>query len=114
MSARCFFVPDSPDGKEFVPTDWARGPWGATISGNYVGGLLGHVIERDAGDPELQPARLTVDRARGDLLLRLGELGLHLLGLLEEGVHVGSGLHGGSFRLVPFWAGAAPVGRNPG
>ncbi|MCZ0731195.1 acyl-CoA thioesterase domain-containing protein [Mycolicibacterium iranicum] len=64
MSARCFFVPDSPDGKEFVPTDWARGPWGATISGNYVGGLLGHVIERDAGDPELQPARLTVDLLR--------------------------------------------------
>lgn len=52
------------DGDTFVPTHWARGPWGQTISGNYVGGLLGHVIERDAGDPELQPARLTVDLFR--------------------------------------------------
>lgn len=61
MSTRAFFVPD---GDAFIPTDWARGPWGQTISGNYVGGLLGHVIERDAGDPELQPARLTVDLFR--------------------------------------------------
>lgn len=62
MSARCFFVPDSPDGKEFVPTDWARGPWGATISGNYVGGLLGHVIERDAS-PRLATSNLEIIRA---------------------------------------------------
>ncbi|KWX65912.1 acyl-CoA thioesterase domain-containing protein [Mycobacterium sp. NAZ190054] len=61
MSSRAFFVPD---GDAFRPTDWARGPWGQTISGNYVGGLLGHVIERDAGDPDLQPARLTVDLFR--------------------------------------------------
>ncbi|UXA13695.1 thioesterase family protein [Mycobacterium sp. SMC-8] len=61
MSSRAFFVAD---GGAFRPTDWARGPWGQTISGNYVGGLLGHVIERDAGDPELQPARLTVDLFR--------------------------------------------------
>lgn len=61
MSTRTFFVPE---GDAFAPTDWARGPWGRTISGNYVGGLLGHVIERDAGDPELQPARLTVDLFR--------------------------------------------------
>jgi len=61
MSSRAFFVPD---GDAFVPTDWARGPWGHTISGNYVGGLLGHVIERDAADAEFQPARLTVDLFR--------------------------------------------------
>ncbi len=42
----------------------ARGPWGQTISGNYVGGILGHVLERDAGDPDFQPARLTVDLFR--------------------------------------------------
>ena len=30
-----------PDGDSFVPTSWARGPWGQTISGHYVGGLLG-------------------------------------------------------------------------
>ena len=53
-----------PDGDAFVPTSIAQGPWGASLSGNYVGGLLGHAIERDAGDPELQPARLTVDLLR--------------------------------------------------
>ena len=52
------------DGDAFAPAPIARGPWGQTISGNYVGGLLGHVLERDAGDPEFQPARLTVDLFR--------------------------------------------------
>jgi hypothetical protein len=56
-----FFLPD---GDTFVPTVIARGPWGQTISGNVVGGLLGHAVERDAGDPEFQPARLTVDLFR--------------------------------------------------
>ncbi|OBI81125.1 thioesterase family protein [Mycobacterium sp. E740] len=54
----------TPDGDAFVPAPIARGPWGQTISGNYVGGLLGHVLERDAGNPEFQPARLTVDLFR--------------------------------------------------
>lgn len=61
MSLPAFFVAD---GDAFTPTGWVRGPWGQTISGNYVGGLLGHVIERDAGDADLQPARLTVDLFR--------------------------------------------------
>jgi hypothetical protein len=52
------------DGDAFVPTTFARGPWGETISGMVLGGLLGHVIDRDTGDPELQPARLTVDLLR--------------------------------------------------
>ena len=56
-----FFVTD---GDDFVPQPIARGPWGQTISGNYIGGVLGHVLERDAGDPELQPTRLTVDLFR--------------------------------------------------
>jgi hypothetical protein len=56
-----FFVAD---GESFVPTPIARGPWGQTISGNFVGGLLGHAIERAAGDPDFQPARLTVDLLR--------------------------------------------------
>ncbi|BBW99546.1 hypothetical protein BST36_28025 [Mycolicibacterium moriokaense] len=54
----------TPDGDLFAPTRIARGPWGQTISGNYLGGLIGHVIERDAGEPDLQPARLTVDLFR--------------------------------------------------
>ena len=56
-----FFIAD---GDTFVPQPIARGPWGETISGNYVGGILGHVLDRDAGDPEFQPARLTVDLFR--------------------------------------------------
>jgi hypothetical protein len=56
-----FFVVD---GETFIPQSIARGPWGQTISGNYVGGLLGHVLERDAGDPSFQPTRLTVDLFR--------------------------------------------------
>src|SRR4051794_14773469 len=52
------------DGDAVVPQSIARGPWGQTISGNYVGGILGHVLEREAGDPEFQPARLTVDLFR--------------------------------------------------
>ncbi|MCV7278830.1 thioesterase family protein [Mycolicibacterium flavescens] len=54
----------TPDGDAFVPHPIARGPWGQTISGNYVGGLLGHVLERDAGEPDFQPTRLTVDLFR--------------------------------------------------
>ena len=52
------------DGDTYVPTRLAQGPWGKTISGNFVGGILGRTIERDAGDPDLQPARLTVDLLR--------------------------------------------------
>lgn len=52
------------DGDAFVPGPLAQGPWGQTISGNFVGGLLGHALERDAGDPDFQPARLTVDLFR--------------------------------------------------
>lgn len=61
-SAPAFFVPE---GDTFVPTGIARGPWGETVSGTYVGGLLGHVVERDTdADPEVVPARLTVDLLR--------------------------------------------------
>jgi acyl-CoA thioesterase len=56
-----FFIPD---GDAFAPTSIARGPWGQTISGNFVGGLLGHAVERAAGDPDFQPTRLTVDLLR--------------------------------------------------
>jgi hypothetical protein len=59
--ARAFFVADA---DTYVPTPLARGPWGPSISGNFVGGMLGRTIERDAGDPDLQPARLTVDLLR--------------------------------------------------
>lgn len=60
MTDSCFFVSD---GDGYVPTHLARGPWGPSLSGNYVGGLLGRVAEQN-GDDDLQPARLTVDLLR--------------------------------------------------
>ncbi len=52
------------DGDTYVPGPLAQGPWGATVSGHIVGGLLGRAVERAGGDPDLQPARLTVDLLR--------------------------------------------------
>ena len=52
------------DGDDFVPNDMARGPWGSTIGGNFVGGILGHVAENAVDQPGWQPARLTVDLLR--------------------------------------------------
>jgi acyl-CoA thioesterase len=52
------------DGDVLVPSPIARGPWGSTISGTYIGGLLGRAVERAHDDPGLQPARLTVDLLR--------------------------------------------------
>ncbi|MEB3065104.1 thioesterase family protein [[Mycobacterium] zoologicum] len=57
----CFFVAD---GEVYHPTRLARGPWGPQLSGNYVGGLLGRAVEQQVSDPDLQPARLTVDLLR--------------------------------------------------
>jgi hypothetical protein len=53
-----------PDGDSYTPTWIAQGPWGQTMAGHVVGGMLGWAIERTAGDPEMQPARLTVDLLR--------------------------------------------------
>jgi Thioesterase-like superfamily len=66
------FVPDDVDSaaqtpyfwrdeSRFVPNRIARGGWGPSLSGHVVGGLLGWAVERAVDDPELQPARLTVD-----------------------------------------------------
>lgn len=52
------------DGDSFVPTALSQGPWGSSVSGMYVGGILAHAIERDTGDPDLRPTRLTVDLLR--------------------------------------------------
>jgi len=56
-----FFVTD---GNAYVPTPLTRGPWGASISGNYIGGLLGRAAEKEVNDFDFQPARLTVDLLR--------------------------------------------------
>ena len=45
-----------------VPHPHARGPWAADmLHGRLLAGLAAWTIERDHGDPDLQPARLTVD-----------------------------------------------------
>jgi Thioesterase-like superfamily len=49
------------DGNRYLPTGFARGGWGPSISGHVVGGLLGWAVERAVDDPGLQPARLSVD-----------------------------------------------------
>ena len=49
------------DEDRYVPTAIARGGWGPTISGHVIGGLLARAVERAVDDPQLHPARLTVD-----------------------------------------------------
>ena len=33
------------DGDVLAPTFMAKGPWGSSISGNFIGGVLAHAIE---------------------------------------------------------------------
>jgi acyl-CoA thioesterase len=56
------------DGDSYLPGELTRGPWGAAMGGQIVGGLLGWGIERSVVDPDLQPARFTVDLLRPVLL----------------------------------------------
>ena len=56
------------DGDSYLPSVMARGPWGAAMGGQIVGGLLGWGIEQSGVDPDFQPARLTVDLLRPALL----------------------------------------------
>jgi acyl-CoA thioesterase len=51
------------DGDSYLPGTMTRGPWGQTMGGQIVGGLLGWALDRH-GDNDLQPARLTVDLLR--------------------------------------------------
>lgn len=61
MTDTCFFITDR---NNYVPTRLARGPWGPSLSGNYVGGLLGRSVEDGVDEPDLLPARLMVDLLR--------------------------------------------------
>jgi hypothetical protein len=56
-----YFVRDE---NRYVPNTIARGGWGPSISGHVVGGLLAWAVECAVDDPQLQPARLTVDLPR--------------------------------------------------
>ena len=65
MTNQPFFKYQTKGLSEFLPTDAARGPWSReSLHGHVLGGLMAHVIERDHGDEEFQPARLTVDMFR--------------------------------------------------
>ncbi|MEE3750218.1 thioesterase family protein [Mycobacterium intracellulare] len=57
------------DGDSYVPGTMTQGPWGAAMGGQIVGGLLGWGIEQSGVDPDLQPARFTVDLLRPALML---------------------------------------------
>jgi hypothetical protein len=52
------------DKSRYIPTKLAQGGWGPSVSGHVVGGLLGWAVERAVDDPQLQPARLTIDLPR--------------------------------------------------
>lgn len=58
----------SVDGDFYRPGPLTQGPWGATMGGQIVGGLLGWGIEQSGVDADFQPARLTVDLLRPALL----------------------------------------------
>ena len=55
------------EGDSYVPGHLTRGPWGQTMGGQVVGGLLGWALD-SYGDSEFQPARLTVDLLRPVLI----------------------------------------------
>jgi hypothetical protein len=52
------------DGDTFVPNNIAQGGWGPTLGGHVLGGLLARAVEQKRADPELHPARFTVDILR--------------------------------------------------
>jgi hypothetical protein len=53
------------DGDLYQPTPFSRGPWSPTsLHGRVVAGLLAHAIEAAHGEPEMIPARFTVDMYR--------------------------------------------------
>lgn len=62
------FTVDGDSSDIYVPGRLTRGPWGPTMGGQMVGGLLAWGIERSGIDPDLQPARVTVDLIRPVLL----------------------------------------------
>jgi hypothetical protein len=52
------------DGDSYLPGVMTRGPWGAVMGGQIIGGLLGWGIEQSGIAPEFVPARFTVDLLR--------------------------------------------------
>jgi Thioesterase-like superfamily len=60
------------DGDQLIPTPSAKGPWqGAGLHGRVIAGLLASEIERERGDPEFMPTRVTVDMYRAPAMAPL-------------------------------------------
>ena len=55
------------DGDSYIPGNLTRGPWGDTMGGQIVGGLLGWALDGFC-ESAFQPARLTVDLLRPVML----------------------------------------------
>lgn len=54
----------TPHENGLMPNAVAHGGWGPTLGGQVVGGLLARAVEHQIDDPELHPARLTVEILR--------------------------------------------------
>lgn len=52
------------DGGVLLPDPAVEGPWGHSISGHVIGGILARAVEESGAQDGLQPARLTVDLLR--------------------------------------------------
>lgn len=59
------------DGDDLVPTAPAKGPWGESLHGRVIVGLLAGEIERLHGDPAFIPVRLCVDMFRAPGMMPL-------------------------------------------
>jgi acyl-CoA thioesterase len=55
------------EGDTYVPGNLTRGPWGQTMGGQVVGGLLGWALD-SYGDADFRPARFTIDLLRPVLI----------------------------------------------
>ncbi len=59
MADPAFF---DPDGDRLIPRPEARGPWSPDmLHGRLLAGIAARAVEAELGDPDFQPARLTVD-----------------------------------------------------
>lgn len=52
------------DGDVLLPDPVSQGPWGPTISGHVIGGVLARALESAGHSDDFRPARVTVDLLR--------------------------------------------------
>ena len=81
------------EGDRYIPNSIARGPWGQTISGNVLGGLLGFVVASAACGLAWSPVALIVFRvlqgaaAAAMLLVRREQAGGRLVAMCGDGTN---------------------------